>query len=304
PFYFIIIGTYLLNIIDINFKKLENNKEFSKRLKKLFIPLIIGAVLTVINPYGIKLLMYPFQTLSNDFINSNIAEFAPTNIANNIGILYMAFIIILFIKTDKKLKLTPVFLFLGTMFMSLLAIRNTALLIIVSVTCLGYIENVEKISNTKNTKDIRANKIAECCAFLVVYSSITIGFLMIKTYSYLPKETYPVEAVKYIKENISRDKVIFNNYEWGSLMMLNDISVFIDSRCDLYTTEYNKGVSVAKDYISIIDCREDYKKLLEKYKVDYIFVKKNTPIAKNTIGYNEYKIVYEDDISYIIELVK
>ena len=41
-----------------------------------------------------------------------------------------------------------------------------------------------------------------------------------------------------MSENINVDEMrIFNEYNFGSYLLLNDIPVFIDSRADLYTKE-------------------------------------------------------------------
>lgn len=41
-------------------------------------------------------------------------------------------------------------------------------------------------------------------------------------------------------------------------MMLNNIKVFIDSRRYLYTDEYNKGITLAEDYINTLKCKIQY----------------------------------------------
>ena len=45
---------------------------------------------------------------------------------------------------------------------------------------------------------------------------------------------------KYIKNNLEYEKIrIFNSYNNGSYLMLNNIPVFIDSRLDVYCSEFN-----------------------------------------------------------------
>lgn len=79
-FYFIIIFVYLLNYTKIKTRKIEYNKDYVTNLKYLFIPIIIGFLLTFINPFGINQLTYCVKTLNNSFINTYISEFQPINI--------------------------------------------------------------------------------------------------------------------------------------------------------------------------------------------------------------------------------
>ena len=55
-------------------------------------------------------------------------------------------------------------------------------------------------------------------------------------------------------------------YDYGGILIYNDIEVFIDGRADLYS-KYNY-----KDYLDISCLRGDYPKLIEKYDFDYFLV--------------------------------
>ena len=51
---------------------------------------------------------------------------------------------------------------------------------------------------------------------------------------------YPVAAADWILENLDVENVKFyNEYNYGAYLLFRGIPVFIDSRCDLYTPEFN-----------------------------------------------------------------
>ena len=266
-----------------------------------------------LNPFGIDAVIYGFKTLSNEFINQYIMEFQPFSIKNTYGVMitiYVSIFLFSFMFTKLNIKLQHFLLFFGTLFMTLLSIRHFSLLIICSITCLPYIEEIfercrDSIYNNMMEKGKKYIKIT--VRFVIVCLLIRTSansMMVIKEYSFVPKSTYPVEAIEYIKDNIGSDKRIFNEYTWGSLMMLNDIKVFIDSRADLYTKEYSKKEDdIAMDYIRINNCTGNYIDLLNKYNIDYIFIEKSSNLAKNILEHDEYKMMYEDEISYIIEKV-
>ena len=56
--------------------------------------------------------------------------------------------------------------------------------------------------------------------------------------------------------------------------MLNDIPVIIDSRCDLYLNEFNKGVTLFDDILDIKAV--SYLKVFDKYEVEYILINKDS----------------------------
>lgn len=307
-FYFIIIGVYLLNYIPVNIFKIQNDIDRNKKLKYLFIPIVIGSLLMFINPFGVESVIYSFKTLGNSFINENIAEFQPASIGNClIAYIYIFIYINVYFFTNRKVKLHQILLLYGTIFMTLLSIRHFSLLVIVSVTSVEHLADVVKsiyfftINGIKKEKIKSINNMLICVYLIVIFC---VGFYFSKPYEikFLPENIYPLKAMDYINNNIPESARIFNEYSWGSLMMLNDRKVFIDSRADLYTSEYNNGTTVAIDYINAIQCKKDYNEILKRYNIDYLFISTNSPLYYNVENNLNYNIMYKDENSAIIKV--
>jgi len=307
-FYYIIIAVYLTNLSKINLIRIENDKNIDiSKLKKLMIYSIISLPLLVLNPYGINGITYMFGTLSNSFINANIQEFQPFSLKGTIGInilIYFVIYIGALIFSDKKIKIHEILFLSGTIFMSLLSVRHFIFYIITTVVLLPHLEFVlmrmkNWLYNGLNEKGPKAMTITIYIVVSFVIISVITSNLTYKKYEFIPSETYPVAAVEYIKEHIGYNKVIFNEYNWGSYMMLNNIKVFIDSRCDLYTDEYNKGTTVAYDYINTLKCKMNYEDTVSKYNIEYFLIKKDEPLAIMLLKDYNYENIYEDDTLYI-----
>lgn len=310
-FYFIIIFVYLLNYIKIKIGKIEYNHEYVTNLKYLLIPIIFGTLLTFVNPFGYKQILYCAKTLNNSFIKSYISEFQPMTIKNSVGILFYGSLLIItlsLIFTKNKIKLERTLLLLGTTFMSLMSLRHFSLFIIFTIPCLEYVEEFFTILKDLSYKGItktgkKVLKITIISLYISIY--IFLGFFYLFKYNtneYLPKSIYPIDSVNYIKENIGNDKLLFNNYSYGSLLMFNDIKCFIDSRCDLYTKEYNKDCTVAEDYINAINCTGNYEQILDKYNIEYLLISKNSALGKNIFNNSKYEKIFEDKCSYVIKV--
>lgn len=310
-FYFIIILVYFLNYIPINTSKIENNKKYVTNLKYLLIPLFLGIIFIFVNPFGIKQITYCLKTLNNSFINTYIAEFQPLTIKSYQGeLFYISLLVILisFLYNNNKIKLEHFLFLIGTAFMSLFTIRHSSLFILFTIPCLGYVKELIlrlKVISYKGLIESgkKAIKIVGISLFFSVVFLYTLfkSNLLNKT-EYLPKEYYPFDSVKYIKENVGNNSRIFNSYAYGTLLMYNDIKVFIDSRLDLYTKEYTKDCEIAYDYINIINCTGNYEELLSKYNIEYLIIEKKSALAQNIFNNSKYKKVFEDEISYVIKV--
>lgn len=307
-FYFIIIGVYLLSYIRVNTVKLENDIARKENLKYLFIPIVIGSILMFINPFGIDSVLYSIKTLGNSFITENISEFQSANIANAlIAYIYMFIWINVYIFTNKKIKTYQMFFLYGTMFMTLISIRHFSLMVIVSVTNVEHLISVIKTMYNKYICGIKKEKINTinvimCSTYMVVMFVTGAFFGKPDSYEFLPEEEYPLKGMEYINSNIPENSRIFNEYTWGSLMMLNNRKVFIDSRADLYTNEYNKGTNVAIDYIDAIQCKKDFNKIFEKYSIDYLFISTDSNLYYNVENNPNYETLYKDKNCAVIKV--
>ena len=112
---------------------------------------------------------------------------------------------------------------------------------------------------------------------------------------YIDKKFYPVDALNYIKENIAIDKMrIFNEYNFGSYLLFNDIPVFIDSRADLYTKQFS-----GLDYDILDDFEfmpEFYQEKFEFYNITHVLIYKENNQFYNMLNNDiNYSILYEDE---------
>jgi hypothetical protein len=113
---------------------------------------------------------------------------------------------------------------------------------------------------------------------------------------FIDEEIYPVDAVKYIKENINIDEMrIFNEYNFGSYLLHHDIPVFIDSRADLYVSEFSgMEYDVFDDYHF---SPSNYADVYDFYDITHILIYKDDENAIYDVMKDDknYNILYEDE---------
>jgi len=313
-FYFIIFFTYFANGFNINIGSIMSDKRVGKnQLKAFSLSIIIGGLLTLINPYGINGLTYGLKTLNSYYISNYITEFQPINLFTPMGILmiiYISVCIICLLLSNRKIRIQELLLFLGTTFMALLSVRHFSLLIITSVTILPHVESAyKKIDSTdwsfkkSLAKGINLMNIIVLTIYIIISSYFVID-IVTRSKEQLSNKIYPIEATNYIKQNLNENDRIFNLYEWGSYLMFNDVLTFIDSRCDLFNEEYNEGVTVMKDYIDVMNNKQNYDLLVSKYNIDYFMIYKKSRLVKKMLSNSNNRIVYSDKLAVIIKVTK
>ena len=109
-------------------------------------------------------------------------------------------------------------------------------------------------------------------------------------------------------ENLDVDNIkIYNEYNYGSYLLYRGIPVFIDSRADLYTPEFNKndeqdeGRDIFSDYINISTIGTYYETKFTQYEITHVIVVNNAKLNMFLSRNDEYKKLYKDDHFTIYE---
>lgn len=260
-------------------EKITNRKIITKRKQNIkyiwiaFLVLIAGALIT---PIKLTPLLY-FLKISLGNSMSYINEHMPIVPANSLEFLtYTIVIVALLGFTNSKLKLYDAFLILGLYLMALSGRRSMYLLI--GLTAGIVVKMIDDFIN-----DNIKNKNEKATKFLFIVTCIISVLVSIYMFwnkrkdTYVINEKYPISATKFIKENLDYKNIrMYNQYEFGSYLLMEGVPVLIDSRCDLYTPEFNKNVTVFDDYMEVQFGQKTIFSLMDKYKLDYAIVPVNS----------------------------
>ena len=132
---------------------------------------------------------------------------------------------------------------LGFLLLSFMGERNISLFYIIWVLLFGRtIVNYVKKYDNKTIENITKFILKYSICYLLIIFVILINFLKNDDSKYLSTKMYPIKATEYIKENLDYKNIrIFNEYNFGSYLLFNDIKVFIDSRADLYEKNFEQN---------------------------------------------------------------
>ena len=317
PFYYIIFIPYLVEYIICYFirKKKKQNKfdklldkkfyiERNDNVKLLLITFIISLTAGLLTPLHGTPYTYMIKTMMGNS-QKYIQEHQMISWKDS------PFVIIIILETFflsfmTKVKLRDIFMVSGLTIMAISSIRHVSLLALIGVFCFAriffYFFDNNGLDTDKFLLKVFSNKIAIILFILVL--SVTSGLLLNHQLKkdFIDKEVYPVEATKYILKNLDYKNIhLFNEYNFGSYLLLNNIPVFIDSRADLYTREFSgRDYDIFDDYEAIIST---YQNKFKFYDITHALIYKKEPktfynILKTNIN---YKILYEDDYFALFE---
>ncbi len=276
--------------------------------KWLIVIMIICAFTGLLTPLGDTPYTYLIKTMQGNTM-SNISEHLPLTLINNRSILavFILFLAIL-IFTDTKITLRDLFMLGGLTLLCFMSRRQISLFVIVcgfifEKLLVSLINKYDKDGCDKLTKAM-TSWLGKIVTILVVIL-ISLYFYSNKIYSKVVDDsTYPVAACDYIIENLDTKTMrIYNEYNYGSYLLYRGIPVFIDSRAELYTPQFNgvAGRDIFSDYINISSISTYYEDKFESYGITHVIVKRNAKLNMFLSRDKKYKQLYVDKYYVIYE---
>lgn len=275
----------------------------SKYFKILLITMLLSIFVGLLSPSRICY-TYVFKIMSGNS-QSYIAEHAPMVLYENMfftAMIMLLFIVLIF--TKVKIRLSDLFMILGLAFMAISSNRNVSLFYLIGLffVC-KFCSEFMNLSGDK-TLDILFNVICNKYVYIVLISIVICfgGYKFIQNSEdeFISEEAYPVNAVSYIKSNLDISNVrVFNDYNFGSYMLFEDIPVFIDSRSDLYMDEFNDlEYDIFDDFMDIVT---DYEEKFDYYDINYVLEYTDSYLSLILYKDSNYKVIYEDDYFVLFE---
>lgn len=288
---YFIFGIFLIGMFlgqELILYCLFKNKNNLEKIKKLFLVLGASLFMSVLNPYGIKGLFYPFTIFQN--YGYRIVENQSIHFLENISftnpeflwykitlfLLIISSLFVIFKQKKNSLQYPWALAGISLTFavLAYLGIRHIPIFTLLSIPLLVYnftfIKNIfqEKINNylDKDWKNILFLFI------LIIITTITMFQFSTK----LPWnrnfgigiDQKQLEPINFIKENKIYGP-FFNNYDIGGMMIFGlypDEKVFVDNRPEAYPKEFLQNT-----YILMQEDDKIWQEKLDKEKFNAIF---------------------------------
>ena len=277
-------------------------------VKWLILIAIIASLTGLLTPLGDTPYTYLAKTMEGN-TTQNINEHLPMTVSNETEIMcvFVIFLAILMF-TKTKIRLCDLFMIAGLCYLMLSSRRQITMFALIGSVILGRLITALMEEYDKGSTEKMLKTASKFIVVLVISVSILIfSYNMAKPKfndEYIDESSYPVQACDYIIENIDLGKARFyNEYNYGSYMLFRGIPVFIDSRADLYSPEFNGKEDIFMDFINTSSIGQFYEDTFEKYGITHVICYSNSKmnmIIEKTQDPN-YKELYKDDNFVVYE---
>lgn len=279
-------------------------------VKWLIIIMIICALMGLLTPLKDTPYTYLYKTMKGN-TTENINEHLPLTLADSTDIICVLIIFLaVLIFSDAKIRLSDLFMLGGLCYLMFESRRQSSIFVLICSIILTRMVidliNRHTENGLKNIEDFFKN------IWVIILTTMLVSTLCLhfwkpkKNDPYVDSSSYPVDACDYILKTMDLSNVRFyNNYNYGSYMLFRGIPVFIDSRADLYTPEFNgnEDEDIFSDFLDSSGLGTFYEDTFNKYHITHLLIPKNSKISmiiERTHDEN-YKELYKDSHFIIYE---
>jgi hypothetical protein len=305
---FILTGVYFLGNLAGYFRSTDEERERSFRKAKSLGYVIVACLLvSLVNPYGYRILLFPFRLVSDSYIMDNVNEFLSPNFHKPMPFKYLLLLFVTILAISKRpLDFTEVVLVLLFTNMALFSARYIPLFAIVVAPIIskqadsmitvapevGWISSLKKRAGRIAKIDSSAKGYGWPVAgvFLVVFL-VAAGGIEFR----FDGKIKPVAAVEFLmKEHI--DGHMYNNDEFGDYLIYATYpryKVFFDGRNDMY------GTGRLKEFQKIAWIAPGWENIIKKYDIRWFFIGSDSVLTRYLLERPEWKLIYSDNVANI-----
>ena len=259
---------------------------------------LLSTLALFVNPYGWRLVLYPFDLAFHQKLNiASVDEWRSLDFHSPRGKIVLAIMagaILLQLIRRRRWRLHEVlFLLIGT-YAALTYSRFLFLAAILIVPLMA-----KDLAPAMPYYADRDKPWLNAAIMLGAVVAVVLLFPSNRQLNEHSSDIYPdAAAQKYLQSFHPRGNV-FNDYLWGGYLIWNvrQVPVFIDSRVDVF--ERN---GVLADYLHAIRI-EDSLQILDKYSIQYVLFENHRPLTyllRHTPG---WKVDYEDNTAILFERI-
>ncbi len=281
-------------------------EENMKWLLIIFIICIFTGLLTPLKdiPYT-----YMIKSIKGNTMNF-ISEHQAVDLIHTIPTLAIMLITVTLLFSNKiKIRLQDVFMLLGMTILALISYKQFPIFLICTMTIINKL-SVQVIPNKIKEKTTKLIDKLLSIKGMIYITLITVAISLwqykkIAVQNFVDSNEYPVQATKWLKDNYKIDKTkmkLFNDFNYGSYLLFNNIPVFIDGRADAYDPVFNEREEDSfLDYMQTSSLQVWYEDTFKKYEITHIITKTNSNFnifLQRNIQYNK---LYDDGTFTIYE---
>ncbi|HMM27289.1 MAG: hypothetical protein AAGU78_14925 [Chloroflexota bacterium] len=254
-------------------------------VRRLLVVTGVSIPAVAINPYGLKMLAVPFETVGIGVLQDFIQEWASPDFHQRqvwpFALLLLGTLAALGV-SGRRAGWTDLALVCGTALMALMAGRNIAVFALAATPVLSRHANAWLDARGWQIRPLRRVSGARLALNWALLLLVLLGALA-KTVAALnapamrqaQAEAFPVELAAHLRANPPAGR-LFNSYNWGGYLLFAapHVPVYVDGRTDLYDDEF------LRRYLSVVLIRDGWDAALDEQAIEAIAIEGHSVLAQ------------------------
>ncbi len=272
----------------------------STRLRFAAFILLLDLLIVPLNPNGVRLFVYPIETLRSAAMQNYIAEWASPNFHHAE---YLPFLVIVLATiaalawSRPQLRLRDLLLLLASLYAGLCSIRMIPLFALVAIPVI-----FRRIGSlrTQQSRNIRKSVTRPLLNGVIILAMAVFAAVhltrVIQQEPQAEAQHFPTRAVAFLETNPPNH--IFNHYDWGGYLIWKlypTTRVFIDGRADVY------GEQFLNQFADTYQLRDDWREPLQRWNVDTVLIPPDSALATGLRNSPGWTVAYEDSQAIILK---
>lgn len=276
-------------------------------LRRCLFILGISAAVTCLNPYGWRLYVEIYESLTDRFMIETLREWQPVSFQGWAGKaygLYLAGLLCLMVGWYRRVEPVRWMVLAVVLLLSLLHWRNVSLFLIVSLAPAAEVLASAAASCLRWVPVLRAHVAVGLSVLTIVAAGILYDLGLDHLLhvwrsgtapdAYFEQTEYPIEAVRWIRDH--RDDLgsrLYNDYGYGGFLLwqLPGEKIFIDGRMPAWRIGHRR---IFQDYVELNRGESPALEVLDRYRVDWAMIQRGSPLAQALEVRPEWKTLYAD----------
>jgi hypothetical protein len=261
-----------------------------------------------VNPNGLALYLYPFQTSGIAAHRDFVSEWQAPDIGTFTGQAFIVFTLLLVLPVlalgIRRLRLADLFVLVGLTVMTATAGRFLLVAPLIAATAALYAEPMLAETRLGRTFGPMLARLGTPRRGLSGVNAVLVGLVVIiglgvtwarvspTAQAVLIGRNMPVHAVDWILANDPGDRP-FNQYSWGGYLGLMRPAhlIYIDGRSDIYHD------APIRRYAETVLLERDPEAVLDEDRIDFVLFDVDTPFAQWLDASAEWRRAYGDDLA-------
>lgn len=284
-------------------------KEIFRRVRPLVFVLLACVIVVPLNPNGVRLFTYPFETLASSAMQEHIEEWFSPNFHQArflpLAVLMFATFAALALST-KRLRVSELLMLCATAYAVLRSGRHLPIFAFAAIPLLAEHATLWVKSQDWSASLFAPEKIASrrqtLLRFAVLIVAVAVSLMNVRhvtaKQAHAEEKHFPARAVEFLRtQNLPGP--IFNWYDWGGYMIWKlypERRIYIDGRADVY------GDAFLEEFLRATKGQGDWREPLRRNGIRTVIVKPDSPLAGLLANEEGWSKAFED--SQAVVLVK